>query len=281
VTADIDVVISGAGSNGPAEEGAMSVLRRHFDVRRAGGASAGAINAVAECAGLENIGAIWERVLTRGDLEDWHFPGPLKPLGILRSKRRGMMGGEVIREALTAELGKMRMGDLKRQCRIVVGNMATRETEVIDSKNERHKFLTCVDVLCATSAVPFLIDAQQIDPLSPTLYTDGGVAANVPASLFDDVPSRPTVVLRFANSSRIKPVHSLRDFASAIFDLRQDAANRNMRSEKAASLVYEVVIQNDRDSLDLSLDAKEVAIRRKSGIVAAQLFVSNVVRRVQ
>jgi predicted acylesterase/phospholipase RssA len=51
----VDVVVSGAGSLGPAEAGALAILRRHVTIARIGGASAGAINAVAEAAGIEDV----------------------------------------------------------------------------------------------------------------------------------------------------------------------------------------------------------------------------------
>ena len=268
----VDVVVSGAGSLGPAEAGALAILRRHVTIARIGGASAGAINAVAEAAGIEDVAALWEKFLTRGDLEDFHFPGPLKPLGLLKSERRGVMAGKKIRAALDAVFGTMRMGDLEKPCRVVVGNLSTREVEVIDSANPAHADLLVVDVLCATSAIPFVIDAQRISQRSSTLYTDGGTGANCPAGLFDDAPERPTVVVRFVEDKTPRPPKSMREFVGAVFDIRSDAANRAMPSAKTALEVIE--IKGSGDALDFSLTPQEVRRRYTLGLVAATAWAS-------
>lgn len=272
---DVDVVVAGGGSDGAVEAGALAVLRTQLNFVRIGGASAGAINALAEAAGIESAPDLWRKFLTRGDLEDWHYPSPLRPLGVL-GRGRGMMAGKRIRAALAESFGRLRMGDLKKPCRIVVGNLAIREIEVIDSDNAEHKDILVVDAACCSSAVPFVIDAQQLRPTQRTLYTDGGTGANVPAGMFDDVPGRPTLILRFANSKVPKPVITLEDFAAAIFDIRQDAANRAMPSTKSA--IYFVELPASDDSLDFSLTMPEVDRRIRQGRNAASAWVQHNIR---
>jgi len=268
---EIDVVLAGAGSKGAAEEGVLSVIRRHFTIVRVGGASAGSINAAADAAGIPAAG-LWKEFLTAGNLEDYHMP-LLKPMGILFSSGRGMMAGKVIYNALRKNFGDLKMGDLKKPCRIVVGNLAKRKIEVIDSENPAHKGYLVADVVRCSSAVPFVMDAWQIDPKSATLYTDGGTGANSPAGLWDDEADRPTLEIKFKNSDTAKPVKSLKDFVAAIFDIRQDASEDAFASKK--EYVYTIEIDINADSLDFSLDPKEVDRRRTAGIVAAQRFINS------
>ncbi len=266
---EVDLVVAGAGSDGAVEAGAIAALRSLLDIRRIGGSSAGAINAVGEAAGLPDLPALWRKFLTRGDLEDWHYPPFMRPLGVL-GRGRGMMAGKKIREALTNSLGKMRMGDLARPCRITVCNLTTRQVNIIDSKVEAHKDIFCVDALCCTSAVPFVIDAQQLRPLQRGLFSDGGAGANVPVGLWDDEPTRPTVVLRFLSTKEPRPTETLKDFALALFEIRQDAANRALPSAK--SVIHYVDLPASRAPLDFTLDAAEVNRRIASGDRAARAW---------
>ncbi len=267
----VDVVVAGAGSNGAAEEGALSVIEKHFEIARIGGASAGSINAAGKAAGIEDMSKLWAKFLTRGDLEDWHLPGILRPAGVLKSSPRcGMMAGKVISKALVEVFGTMRMGDLKKPCRIVVGNLARRRIETIDSTAIEHKDLFVANVVRCSSAVPFVMDAWQIRPSDPTLYTDGGTGANVPADLWDDEPTRPTIVIRFYEDESLSPIRSIKDFALAIFNIRCDAANGSHPSRKDPKNLIFVDIKSNGDSLDFSLDAVEVQRRRMAGILAAR-----------
>lgn len=267
----VDVVVAGAGSNGAAEEGALAVIENVATIARIGGASAGSINAVGKAAGIENMATQWGKFLSRGDLEDWHLPGPLRPLGIVKSSPRcGMMAGKVMARALGEVFGDLRMGDLGKPCRVVVGNLARRKTETIDSENEAHKRLRVVDVVRCSSAVPFVIDAWQLDPNDTTLYTDGGTGDNVPAGLWDDKPERPTVVIRFHEDETPHALHGIKDFAQAIFNIRQDAANNSHPSRKAVSRIVTIDIVTSGNSLDFSLTPDEIRARRRAGIDAAR-----------
>jgi predicted acylesterase/phospholipase RssA len=247
-------VIAGAGSNGVMEAGAIDAIRGKYNIVRAGGASAGAINAVAISAGISDVASVWKHFLTEGDLEDWKT-WPLKPLGVLTGGH-GMIKGDRIKAALKSVIGDMALGDLKIPCKLVVGNLALRKIEVIDSERLDHRRLKVIDVLRCSLAVPFLIDAAQIDPASRTLYTDGGTGANAPAGIFDDAPDRPTVVIKFASDEKPRPVKSLREMIAAVFDIRQDAANLAMASTKSKLVTIE--LPNAGNSMDFSLDKKEV-----------------------
>lgn len=273
----IDLVISGAGSNGVMEAGAIDALKSYgIKIVRAGGASAGAINAMAICAELD-AGPLWKRFLTRGNLEDWKS-WPFRPLGVL-SNGHGMIKGARIRSALKETLGEMTLADLKKPCKIVVGNLARRRIEVIDSENKAHQTLKCVDVLCCSLAVPFLIDAQQIRPDSKTLYTDGGTGANAPAGIMDDVPARPTVVIKFTNDENPKPVRSLKDMIAAVFDIRQDASNAALPSTKSDLFVLE--LPQLGNSLDFSLPIDVVEKLYDTGRARGELFARDRVNRLR
>lgn len=267
---DVDVVLAGAGSNGPAEEGALGVIRRHFSIVRAGGSSAGAINAAAECAGIP-AADLWARFLTSGKLEDWKVEGPFHPFGVLRGPGHGMIQGEQIRLALEASMGDMRMGDLRKPCRVTACNLRTGETEVVDSVLEQYKRVRVVDALRCSLAVPFVIDAWRLSQASTVWYADGGTCANAPAGLFDD-SERPTILVRFAPDTMPNIDDGVLAFAKAVFASRQRATSETMPSKKPNLEVIQISV--DGDSLNFSLDAAEVARRREIGIKAAEAWLN-------
>lgn len=276
----INLVSAGAGSNGLIEAVIIDALRKEVELLRVGGSSAGAINAVGCALKLDNLTGFWRQFLTTtGGLEDYHLPGPLKPLGVLKSAPRcGMMAGNKIRQALVGVAGGKRMSDLHLTTRVVVGNLSKRKTQVVDSQLglieiepegirqvdalKRHALV--VDALRCSLAVPFVIDAAQLVPEEKDLYTDGGTGANAPSGLWDD-HTCPTVVIAFKNSERIQPVKSLKDFALAIFDIRQDSSNAAMAS-RSRGKVFKIEIESGGDSLDFSLTEKEADRRIAEGI---------------
>lgn len=274
----INLVASGAGSNGLIEAVIIDELRKHVDIVRAGGASAGSINAIGCALGLNDLTGFWRKFLTAGSLEDYHLPGPLKPLGVLKSAPRcGMMAGNRIKQAMLQVCGPARLSDLPITTRIVVGNLSKRKTQIVDSQlgllefepdgirqidvSKRHAL--AVDALRCSLAVPFVIDAARLVPDEEHLYTDGGTGANSPSGLWDD-HDLPVVLISFKNNEAIRPVKTLKDFAFSIFDIRQDSSNSAIATRKAGK-VFKIEIESTGDSLDFSLDEKEADRRIAEG----------------
>lgn len=279
---DVDLVVSGAGSDGIIESAAMRVIRPYVNVIRPGGSSAGALLSLGDAAGKtdEEMLGFWRDFLTDGGLEDWKspIPGIGRVLGMAVGPGHGMIRGREIRQRLGQVFGDMKMGDLLKPCRVKVGHVNRRKTVTIDSQDERHKGLLVADVGMASSSVPFIIDARPIDPKDPlTVYTDGGVGDNTPRSLWDDVPDRPTLVLSFADSDDSRPARSLKGFVAAVMNIQRDASEDAV-SLKPAWRVWECRLPSSGGGLDFTLDSKECDKRVELGNNAALAFVSGMIR---
>lgn len=288
----VDLVISGAGSHGLTQAACLRSLSSQCDFKRAGGSSAGAINAAGLALGLdpERMVHLWSNLLRSGDVPDWKFPGPLKPLGLFQG-RGGCMRGLNIRSHLEETLGKnTQVGEVKLPFRLMVGNMNRRRTEMVSSDLERHKHIKIVDAVMCSLAVPFLIDGQLLDLKSPTLYCDGGVGNNVPRSLWDDPDSsgtdtalgvvRPTLVLHFVDSEEPVPATDFVKRLHAVINIMRDAAE-DARSKKPESLVWNVPIAADGDALNFVLTKEECARREKIGDMTGAAWLKNAHLRKQ
>ncbi len=223
---------------------------------------------------------VFTKLLTRGQpgndapsLEDWKFPGPFKPLGMLHG-RGGMMRGSVLREAFADAFGKARMGDVQLPLRVKVGRLSRRRTETVYSDVEDHKRLYLVDVVMASSAVPGLIDNQQLDPHNVTgpkasneLFCDGGTGNNVPRAMWDDTDdekARPTMVVRFVDGEEPIPARSPFEKLNAYWNIARDAAEAE-RSVKPPELLWDVPIVVAGCALDFALSLVECGQRIRTG----------------
>jgi predicted acylesterase/phospholipase RssA len=255
-----------------------------------GGSSIGAIIATGLALGMEPAAmqSMLAQLLTRGQpgnrkpsLEDWKFPGALKPLGLLHG-RGGMMRGRVLRDALVEAFGTARMGDVVLPLKVKVGNLARRRTENVDSANETHKNLYVVDVCLCSAAVPGLIDNQQLDPhditgpnASKSLYCDGGTGNNVPRAMWDDAAGvrRPTTVVRFVDDDSLIPAITPTQKVNAYWNIIRDAAESEP-SKKDPALVWDVPIFISGSALDLSLTNAECERRTKIGAITGRSWLA-------
>lgn len=272
------LVVSGAGALGAKQAAALAVVQQALEPVAVGGASAGAINAAGIALGVPDVGPTWVRLLTSGSLEDWHIPGPwpLRLAGLIGSGPRcGMMAGKRMRGALGEVFGGARMGDVKLPLRVVVGNLARRRLRIVDSDNIDDADLLVADVLRCTMAVPFLIDAWQLRPSWPVLYTDGGTLANAPAGLFDDKGDIPTIVVKFACDETDRPIRGIVEFARAIMDLRQDAANANLSSSKPRNMVRVLDLVDKGDAFDFSQDKAAIDAMMRAGRIEAAAWLAS------
>ncbi len=278
---DSDLVISGAGSHGITEAAALRKLATVIRWRRVGGASAGAVNAV-NAAGLAfgftptYMANVWRQLLTSGKLEDWKYPGPFKPLGMLQGDG-GCMRGAGIRAALDEVFTSATMGEAFLPLRIKVGSMLRGRTETISSDNPEHKQLRVTDVVMCSLAVPVLIDNQRLRSTTPAdIYCDGGLGDNVPAALWDDTDElgvRPTTVLRFVDGVGLVPVDGLRARVRAFVRIMRDASE-DERSSKPKALVWDVPIQADGDGFDFALTPTECDRRERFGDLAGAAWIA-------
>jgi len=282
---DSDLVVSGGGSQGITEVAAIRALSRVIHFRRVGGASVGAIIASGLALGFtpDFMVKAFVKLLTRGDLEDWKFPGPFKPLGLIHG-RGGMMKGRMLREALTEIFGKACIGEAVLPLRIKVGCLSKRRTETVYSDIESHKKLSIVDVCMCSAAVPGLIDNQQLDPHNVTgpraaneLYCDEGTGNNVPRAIWDDAGDeevRPTTVVRFVDDEKPLPARTPREKIAAYWNIMRDAAESEV-SKKPSALVWDVPIAVDGSAMDFSLTPQECERRVQIGDAAGARWIAD------
>lgn len=273
MTTDFHLVASGGGALGLTEAAAIEeLLKKGVRFTRAGGASAGAINAarVAFGAGGQDLSGLWTRMLTSGKLEDWRYPGPLRPLGALHPPF-GMLKGAAIRKALEEQFGDARMGDSPIPLRIVVSNLYAARSEVVDSTNEKHKRVRVVDGLMCSAAVPLVIPAQRLTPEDETLYTDGGMVRNAPAAIWDDADDAPTLTLRFNDRTKVVKVDEVREFVVSLFRLTRQAAEDEVSAKpKSATIILPVM----GESLKFTQTPDACAKLRAGGTLAARVWLA-------
>lgn len=260
---DAAIVMSGSGTLIPCHGGAVDVLIDKYRPVAWGGASGGGILALAFASGksVADVKTLCEELLTGKGLLDrslWPFD------------RFGINKGDRIRGLLGEAFGQTRMGDLKTPCRVVVCDLWTRKRHVVDN-------LTDPDVLLAdagrcTMAIPLFFKAARLRPNNARLFVDGGTVDNFPHGVFDDI-SAPTVGIRFAGQDNEEPipVRSVEDYAKALFDLRQDAANGCNPSTKPLSSVLK--IRTKSDGMRFDLDKNEVRARWEDGRRSAVEFL--------
>lgn len=261
---DAAFVMSGCGTRIPCHGGALEVLLGKYNPIAWGGTSGGGILALAFAAGMSvhEVKHLCEEMLTRKGLLDrslWPFD------------RFGLHSGDAIRRLLGDAFGSKKMGDLKVPCRVVVCDLWARKKVIVDSLGDPDVLLA--DAARCTMAIPLLFKAARLRPDNARLYVDGGTADNFPHGVFDDV-SAPTIGLRFADqdSEAIEPVRGLEDYARALFDLRQDAANGSNPSAKPLSAVLK--IKTKSDGMSFSLDVNDVRARWADGQRSAIAYLA-------
>jgi predicted acylesterase/phospholipase RssA len=251
-------VFSGSGTLLPAHAGAFDFMQRSFQARAFGGTSGGGLVALCLASGMsiDEIRSVCTRFLSRKDLLD---------LSLWPFSRYGFYSGDKIRHLLGEVFGKRKMIDLNFPCRIVVCDLWTRSTEIISAQS--HPDALCADVARATMAIPIFFKASRIGD-SRHLYVDGGTAQNFALGMFDDDPS-PTIGVRIVKrgANLLRPIRNPIDYASAIFDLRSDAAE-DSTSNKPGTIVVDIV--SGEDALRFGLTKNEIEKRWAEGIAAAR-----------
>jgi NTE family protein len=200
-----NLVFEGGGVKGIAYVGAMQILanRGLLDgIRRCGGASAGAINALIFALGYtpyEQYGIL--RSTDFGDFMDRAF-GVIRNVRLLATEfgyHRGDFFESWIGELIEDRMGGRRatFGDLREEgcpdLHVIGTNLSTGFAEVFS--HERHADMAVVDALRISMSIPLFFRAVRRGPRRD-VYVDGGVQLNYPVKLFDreryiDLDSEP------------------------------------------------------------------------------------------
>jgi len=189
-----NLIFEGGGVKGIAYVGAMQILENRGllpEIRRVGGASAGAINALifALGYGIAEQKQILESTDFRNFMDD--------SFGVIRDIRRlarefGWHKGDFfstwIGDLIQQRLGSARatFGDLREAGKpdlYVIGtNLSTGYSEVFSA--ERHMKMPLATALRITMSIPLFFAAVRHGPRDD-VFVDGGVQLNYPVKLFD------------------------------------------------------------------------------------------------
>lgn len=284
---DSDLVLSAIGSHGITEAAALKGLAKEIRFRRVGGGSAGAMNAAGLALGLtpEHMVRVWTKLLTRVAVDDWKYPGLLKPMGILHG-RGGCIRGEEIRQFLKDAFGNARLGDVELPLRLKVGSVLRRKSETLFSEVETHKRYLIANAVLAALAMPLLFDSQRLDD-EPTaaasnasnvlndLYCDVGFSAGIACGMWDDRTEqsiRPTTVIRMTDAEAPGPARNALERLSAFARIARDAAEDQI-SNKPADQIWDVHVPTDGNAFDFSLTTTECSRRERMGDLAAARWI--------
>jgi NTE family protein len=189
-----NLVFEGGGVKGIAYVGAMQILENRGilnEVRRCGGASAGAINALIFSLGYTPYEQY--EILRSTDFRDFMDSS----FGLIRDVRRlarefGYHKGDFfeswIGELIQARLGSARatFGDLKEaghpELHVIGTNLSTGFAETFS--HERHPEMALADALRISMSIPLFFRAVRRGERED-VYVDGGVQLNYPVKLFD------------------------------------------------------------------------------------------------
>jgi predicted acylesterase/phospholipase RssA len=259
-------VFSGSGSRLPAHAGAYSVLSKFAPGLGFAGASGGGLIALSLASGMDlnRLNAMLVEFLTQ-DLLD---------LSLTPWDRFGLYKGDKIYRLLTDVFGDQTMRDLQKPCRITTASLHKRQRVLVTTnKSDKNSKALVRDVAACTIAIPIFFKARRLFPNDGTLYVDGGTVDNFPVGVFDLFPA-PTYGLRFVESDDTvaKPVRNLAQYAAALFDLRQDAANQFTPSIKSNTQIVD--LHTKHDGLDFKMDPTDVMQVWDDGAQSAMSWLS-------
>lgn len=258
MTAFVDVVLSGAGTNGTAGLGALEGLAAAGVLpARVAGTSAGSLSAACVAAGLpyDDAHEITCRTLAGGVLDRslWALAteGGLHSGDGLRRVMR-----EVLPPLLSSPEWRLEWGafavHLERPggCDYLTGPAATVRDAAEPVDVQRVNAPTDA-VLMASCAIPGFFAAQAIPGARPGLYVDGGVSVGLGMAIFDDRPKRATVGIRVIEAdprTEYRPgppqVTSTREVLTTSIGALVAAAGRSYVSRKRYALTIDVVVQS-------------------------------------
>lgn len=189
-----NLVFEGGGVKGIAYVGAMQVLEQRGllnDIRRVGGTSAGAINALIFALGYDL--AEQQEILRSTDFgkfmddsfgflrDAWRL---LKEFGWHRGDFFSRWAGQLVRDRLGSEEATFRTlsAASRPELYVIATNLSTGFSEVFS--NERHPDMPLASALRMSMSIPLFFAAVR-QGLRKDVYVDGGVQLNYPVKLFD------------------------------------------------------------------------------------------------
>jgi len=257
----IDLVLSGGGTLAACHVGALAAVLERYDVPAIAGTSAGSIVAAGHGIGMSTADmlGIFKGVLADPDVLDrsW-FP----------LQRWGVYKGDRIYKTLQAHFN-IPLKNLKRDCRIVVCDLWTRQPVVVSAKT--HPDVVLADAVRCSIAIPGFFKAHRLEPGNARLYVDGGVSMNFAHAVFDDLPER-TIGARFAQGKgEVNPVRSTADYVRALAGLLMYSSDEAHISSKRISEV--VTIKTKGNGLDFSLTPGEIDRLYRDGYSSMRAWI--------
>ncbi|WP_372771987.1 patatin-like phospholipase family protein [Mangrovibacterium sp.] len=189
-----NLVFEGGGVKGIAYIGAMSILeqRGHLEaIKRTGGTSAGAINALIYSLGysvLEQRGIMGSTDFKSFMDDSWGIIRDIRRLASQFGWNKGDFFTEWIGEIIKGKMGtaKATFGDLKdagmTDLYVIGTNLSTGYSEVFSA--ERHAKMQLSQAVRISMSIPLFFAAVRHGERKD-VYVDGGVMQNYPVKLFD------------------------------------------------------------------------------------------------
>lgn len=257
------LIFSGSGTGIPAQCGAYQALLEGGyvdDVTAIGGTSGGGLLAMAIAARMSpaTIRDDLCRFLTRKDLLDFS----LRPWD-----RFGIFKGDRIHGFLREFYGDLELRQLRIRTRVTACDLSGGTLTYFDSAKDD---VYVHDVARATMAIPLFFKAHYLRTtrtkrlLGP--YVDGGTTANFAIGMFDDLEPTRVVGIRFRPGKSTYDPKSLKDYAAALFDLRQDAADAG--GSRYPTTIYDIRSAGSR--LEFGLSEAELRVRFLEGFSAVR-----------
>lgn len=253
--ATIDLCLSSGGTNLPFHIGFLEGLEiSGIKIERISGVSAGCI-----VAGLYAHGVSCKRMtelvkenLNPGALDLFLLPFMFGSTALAKGEKLKEVG-----EALNLGL----MGDAEMTWGGIAVDLERRMPVTFRSDRDPH--LPSVDVMRASASIPFLFQPARIRG-SRGLFIDGAVSVGLGMSIWDDVPERETVGVRFKSEAGTRrPVNGSLEKAQAIMETLLENAERAHISAKVYQRVVD--IETGRGSLNFLATEEDVDLMIKSG----------------
>lgn len=241
---EFDLVLSGSGTLLPCHVGAVSALiAAGYDPVRFAGTSGGSIVAAALAQGMstDEVLELCKRFLKKDLLKKnwWFFNG----WGLNKHERI---------EKLLSEYLPGSMMDSKEPLKIVGVDMETQSTEIFYSELDLPKNrIPIATAAMGSAAIPVFFQVVRPERV-PGTFIDGGARANFALSVWDDVPARRTIGIRFRHTHRRRKVEGTKDYLQAMIGLLADNANHTYISKKRYASVIDINSRGDGMQFDLS-----------------------------
>lgn len=270
-------VFSGSGTNLIQFVGAYEVVSTVYTPKGFGGSSGGGVVALALAMGMghKETEALIKKFLGRGTLALLDLPSPFDVFDNY-TKTTGDFGvfkGKSLRGFLGEAFGKKKLSDLKYPCRVSVGSLWTRQSQIISRAS--HPDALVADLARCTIAIPGVFKPSRLEPDNARTYVDGGTGKNFMVDAFDFDPSAPTIGYRIASKGEGSPSRpdGVTGEIAAIFAI-QRGASEDAVSAKLGSRVID--IETKEDGFDFSLTQEDISRRLEEGRDFGRKFVKDV-----